>query len=425
MPAPELPAENTVHPDMSNPDMSNPDMSNPGAASRRIYLDHAATTPLRPEVVAAMDASRAASAGNPSSIHAEGVAARAALEEARARICEACGARGYDLLFLGGGTEANNTALLGSVLAARRRARGTPRRTVGFHLITTAVEHPSVLNVAPFLRELGTTVTVLGVDRDGRVEAETIQDALMPQTLLVSVQAANNETGTLQPVTDIAARLQAVEVLFHVDAVQLLGKRPFRVDALGADFVTVSAHKIHGPKGVAGLFVRQGVELEPLLRGGNQESGLRAGTENVSGAVGFARAVELAVAEAPALGEQLVHLRDEVASGVAARFPESVRNSPLDGVLPHFLNFSFPSVEGESLLRTLDGLGIAASTGSACSVGAKRLSHVLRAMGRSEREIRGSLRLSFGRGNHNDSAPTIVERIVAAVERLETLAPKS
>jgi cysteine desulfurase len=389
---------------------------------RRIYLDHAATTAVRGEVLEAMRPFFAERFGNASSLHAEGKAARKALEEARESIRKVAGARGFDLVFTSGGTEADNWALLGSLLGAS----GGSRRGKGLrgHVVTSAIEHPAVIHQLPLLEALGVEVTLIDPDREGRVDPARIDAALRPDTVLVSLMWANNETGRLEPILDAGRLARKRGALFHTDAVQILGKLPLSLDDLPVDLVTVSSHKIFGPKGIAGLFVRKGTPFEPLLRGGSQEMGLRAGTENVPLAVGFARAVELAEAEREEVMPKLGRVRDRLRAGIRQRFPRAVFNTPETEVLPTLLNVSFPGVEGESLIQLLDWLGIAASTGSACNVGSKKPSHVLRAMGRGDLEIRGSLRLSLGRGNNQEDVEPFLAALERAVHQLEAIAPK-
>ncbi|MBI4603258.1 MAG: cysteine desulfurase [Planctomycetes bacterium] len=392
-----------------------------GTSPRRIYLDHAATTPLRQEVLEAMRPFLGERFGNPSSLHAEGRDARSALEEARAAIRAACGARELDLVFCSSGTEADNAALVGAFLAAR----GHPRweRKAARRVVTSAVEHPAVLNALPLLEELGGAVTAVGVDEEGRVDVSELVEALEEDACLASLMAANNETGTLEPIEAAGWAARERGIAFHVDAVQALGKLPLRLDELPADLVTVSAHKIEGPRGIAGLFVRRGTPFEPFLRGGSQEGGLRAGTENVAAAVGFARAVELAASEREASMLRLGALRDALRRGIAERFPEARVNTPERGALSTALNVSFPWVEGESLVMLLDTFGVAASTGSACNAGARKPSHVLHAMGRSPAEVRGSLRLTFGRTNVEADLEPVLEALERAVRQLERIAP--
>jgi cysteine desulfurase len=386
----------------------------PPGGDRRVYLDHAATTPIRDEVLEAMRRAHAEYSGNPSSLHGEGKRAREALEGARGKIREALAARGFHLHFTSGGTEADNLAVLGAVLAARGRRP---------HVIASAVEHAAVLATAPVVERLGGELTLVPVDRDGRVSPAAVEAALRSETVLVSVMAANNEVGTLEPVAEIGRLARSRGVLFHTDAVQLLGKVSLASGDVPADLVTISSHKIGGPKGIAGLFVREGVRIEGLIRGGEQEDGLRAGTENVAAAVGFAGAVTAACAELGDLVGQLEPLRDRLRAGIAARFPSAAFNTPECGALPTILGVSFPGVEGEALVGLLDWHGVAASTGSACNAGARKASHVLRAMGRSDAEIRGSVRFSFGRSNRAEDIPRVLEALGRSVGQLERIAP--
>lgn len=388
---------------------------------RRLYLDHAATTPVREEVLAAMLPYLSTTFGNPSSLHAEGQAAREALETARASLRAACGAGDFDLVFCGSGTEADNLAMVGSWLAAMKAESGArgPRRR---RWVASSVEHSAVLNVLPLLQDLGGRTTLLPVDGDGRVDPDQVRLSLGDDVLAVSLMAANNEVGTLEPVAEVGRLARERGAVVHVDAVQHLGKLPLRLADLPVDLVTVSAHKVYGPRGIAGLFVRRGTPLAPLLRGGAQEGSLRAGTENVAAAVGFARAVELAEEEREGESARLQRLRDLIRDRVVARFPGVRVNTPVSGALPGVLSLSFPGIEGESLVRLLDWLGVAASTGSACNAGARKPSHVLRAMGRDEAEVRGSLRLSLGRGNDEGDVEPLLEALGKAVGQLEQVA---
>jgi cysteine desulfurase len=383
----------------------------------RIYLDHAATTPLRAEVLAAMVPHLSPGSGNPSAVYAEGREAREVLEAAREVVRNELEADDFDVVFLSGGTEADNAAVLGTLLEPLPAGRPCRR------IVTSATEHPAVLNVRTFAERLGAEWVETAVDSDGRVVAEDVMAQLDERTALVSIMAANNETGVLQPIAVIGEVARARGVVFHTDAVQYLGKAPFSLRKLPVDLVSISGHKIGGPRGIAALLVRRGVSLASLLQGGAQESGRRAGTENVAAAVGFATAVRCAVAECESTADRLGVFRDQLRDGLLAAIPWARVNTPQHGALQHFLNVSFPRVEGESLLRTLDRLGVAASTGSACNVGAGKLSHVLRAMGRDERTVRGSLRLSMAASTLSESADDIVGRVVEAVESLVALAP--
>ena len=388
----------------------------------RIYLDHAATTAVREEVLEAMRPFFAEQFGNASSLHAEGRESRSALEEARDSIRHALEAQDFDLVFTSGGTEADNLAFFGSLLGAHR---GEPKgKGLRGHVITTAIEHPAIVNLLPLLEDLGVEVTLLDADRDCGVDPARLEAALRRDTVLASVMWANNETGRIEPILEAGRVARRRGALFHTDAIQVLGKLPLSLKNLPVDLVTVSSHKIHGPKGIAGLLIRKGAPLQPLLRGGSQEMGLRAGTENVPLAVGFARAVKLAEEEREQLMPRLARLRDLMRAEIRRRFPAAVLNTPETGVLPTFLNVSFPGVEGESLVQLLDWFGVAASTGSACNVGAKKLSHVLRAMGRNDLEIRGSLRVSLGRENSEKDLEPFLAALERAIRQLEAIAPR-
>ena len=388
---------------------------------RRIYLDHAATTPVRPEVRAAMTPFFTESFGNASSLHAEGRDAREALEAARAEIVETTRADAFDFVFVGSGTEADNSALVGAALGSLESsaAKGSSR----FHMVTSAVEHPAILEARSLVEALGGDVTTVGAGSDGRVDPADVEAAFRADTRLVSIMAVNNETGALQDYRAIGRLARSRGVLFHTDAVQLCGKMPLELDRQPFDLVTISGHKIGAPKGVAGLFVRRGIRWRSYLRGGAQEGGLRAGTEHVAAAVGLARALVLAEAERPETMARLGALRDGVRQGLIERFPGLRVNGVPDTTVPTILNVSFPRVEGESLVKLLDALGIAVSTGSACNVGASKPSHVLKAMGLTDREVRGSIRLSFGRDNDGEDMEPILERVTQAAGRLERLAP--
>ena len=387
----------------------------------RIYLDHAATTPPRPEVLEAMRLYTSVSFGNPSSRHSEGREARDALESARETVAACCGTQPDGVRFVSSGTEANSIALLGRWLAGRA---STPSP----HFVVSAIEHPSVLETCDLLESLGASITRVGVSGFGTVDPDAVLSAVTGDTVLVSVMAVNNETGAVQPVEAIGKRLRELEVPFHSDAVQWLGKRPLAFDAMSVDLLSVSAHKAGGPRGAAALLVRDGTELAAVTRGGGQEGGLKSGTENVAAAVGFAAALAATARPDDGIAERYAALRSELAAGLRARWPRCVVLSPLEESLPEFLALSFPWIKGEALVGELDRLGVSVSTGSACKSGDVSGSHVLRAMGRSSEEVAGALRLSFGQENLDGGVDgnfggEILGRIVAAVERLETLSP--
>ncbi len=356
----------------------------------RIYLDHNATTPLHPEALEVMTRVLREVPGNPSSTHQEGSEAKRVVETARAQLASLLGAEPRELIFTGGATEANNLALAGlaPVLAARGR-----------HLVSTAVEHPSVEEPLRRLEGAGFSVTRLGVDADGRLELDALDDALRDDTALVSVIWANNETGVLQDVEAIAARCHARGTLLHVDATQAVGKVAVRVDRVAVDVLSTSAHKFGGPKGVGLLALRCDAVPEAFVRGGPQERRLRGGTHNVAGIAGFGAAAAAAERELSERGRRYAALRDRLWTGIEAKVPNVRRNGHPEFVLPNTVNVEFCGAEGDVLLEILDLEGIAVSAGAACASGSIDPSSVLTAMGRSPDEARASLRFSVGEGN--------------------------
>lgn len=374
-----------------------------------IYLDYSATTPLHPRVFEAMAPYLCESWGNPSSPYRFASEARSAVEHARGRIAECIGCTPAELVFCSSGTESDNLALRGVAQALRRR---------GNHVVTTGIEHPAVLNTCRALERDGYRVTYLPVNGDGVVETETLVQSLGAETILVSAMHANNETGVVQPVEDIAEITRARGIVFHTDAVQSAGKLPRRLAELGADLVTFSAHKLYGPKGVAALYVRGGTPLTAVTTGGAHEHGLRAGTENVAGIVGFAEAMTLVLGSVDAEGRRLRALRDKLEDEVST----AIRDVRINGAgaprVPNTSNMSFHGVDGESIVLGLDVRGICVSTGSACSTGDPEPSHVLLAMGLSAREAQGSIRVSLGRGTREEDIEPTVQALVETVERL-------
>ena len=376
----------------------------------RIYLDHAATTPLRPEVRAAMEPFFSADGfGNPSSLHADGQRAKRALDTARDALAGALGCEFSEISFTSGGTEADNAALVGVMLANRQR---------GNHFVTTAIEHEAVTATARFLETLGFRVTTLPVDEFGTVSPQTIADALTDKTVLVSVMHANNEVGTLQPIREIADIVHRRGAYLHTDAVQTFGQLPVTAGALGADLLTVSAHKIYGPKGAGALYARSGIAIEPLLHGGGQERSRRAGTENVAAVAGFGEAVRLLLPERAAEAERLTHLRDRLWLGLSERIPGIVLNGHPINRLPNNLNVSLPGLDAETLLLSLDRAGVSASSGSACTSGSIEPSHVLSAMGLPEPRLKSALRLTLGRGTTAEELDRAVETLAQIAARL-------
>jgi cysteine desulfurase NifS len=364
-----------------------PRIVRPEPSARRIYLDNNATTELADSVRDSMEPFLNGSHGNPSSIHGLGREARDAIEEARRSVSRLIGAKPRRIVFTGSGSESINLAIKGVAFARRER---------GNHIITSTIEHPAVLQTCRALESMGFEVTWLGVDDTGRIDPEALEDAIGPGTILVSLMTANNEVGTVQPIRELAGIARDHGVLFHTDAVQACGKIPVDVDHFRVDLLSGSAHKFHGPKGVGFLYVRKDLELLPLVHGGSQEGGLRAGTENVPGIVGAGKAAELARRHV-ADPEGLRALRDELEAGFRDLIPGAVRNGPEAERLPNTVNLTLPGIRGESLVVALDQKGISLSSGSACKSVSPEPTHVLLAMGRSEDEAHRAVRLSLSR----------------------------
>jgi len=379
----------------------------------RIYLDNAATTACAPEVVEAMLPYFTQTFGNASSIHAFGREAKRAIEAARRQVAKALNAAiPQEIIFTAGGSESDNWAIKGAAFA--RRARGR-------HIITTAIEHHAVLHTCEWLEKQGFEVTYLPVDADGRVSAAAVERAIRPDTILVSVMAANNEIGTLQPVAEIGAVCRARGVLFHTDAVQAVGAIPLDVQAMNIDLLSLSAHKFHGPKGVGALYVRKGVKLDNLVHGGAQERGFRAGTENLPGIIGLGKAIELAAAGLEANAARMIHLRDRLIAGVMESVPDVRLNGHPTDRLPNNCNLSFKYIEGEALLLRLDLAGIAGSSGSACTSGTLDPSHVLLAIGLPHAIAHGSLRLTLGADTTDADIDAVLERLPPIVADLRAM----
>jgi len=375
-----------------------------------IYLDNSATSPVAEDVVAAMLPHFREGYANPSSLHALGRAARRTVDEARAAIADRLGAAPDEIVFTAGATEADNLALVGA-------AHAFPEKR---HLIVSPIEHHAVLHSADWLEKRGFAVTRLEVDETGRVDPAAVAEAIREETLLVSVMAGNNEIGTLEPIDEIGAICRARDVLFHTDAVQAYGKIPLSLEMV--DLLSVSAHKLHGPKGVGFLYVRNGVRLAPILHGGGHEHGRRSGTENVPGIVGLAAATRLAFDELDAVSSRMRRFRERLIDEVL-RIPGTRLNGHRTASLPHIANFSFQGIEGESLIMKLDEHGIAASTGSACSSPNLEPSHVLVAIGVPLSMAHGSLRVSTGRQTTDSEIDTFLEVLPGVVEELRAISP--
>ncbi|MDD2234768.1 MAG: cysteine desulfurase NifS [Desulfitobacteriaceae bacterium] len=382
---------------------------------RKIYLDHSATTPVDEEVAEIIRIYYTEKYGNPSSIHSFGREAKKALEEARLRVASLIGAKPEEIIFTSGGTEADNLAILGVAGAGQSK---------GGHLIISAIEHHAVLETAEYLAKMGYELTILPVNAEGIVELDSVGKALRPDTILVSVMHANNEVGAIQPIEEIGRIVREHGAVFHVDAVQTVGKIPVDVEKLGVDLLTMSAHKIYGPKGVGALYIRKGVRISSLLHGGSQEKKRRSGTENTPGIIGFGKACQLAAQRMTEEAEKLKKLRDMLLNGIVERIDCVKINGPLGDLrLPNNVNVSINFVEGESLLLSLDMLGIAASSGSACTSGSLDPSHVLLAMGLSHEVAHGSLRFSLGRQNTVEDIDHVLEHLPEIVERLRAMSP--
>lgn len=371
-------------------------------------MDHSATTPVAPEVLAAMLPYFGEKFGNASSLHRSGREAKEALEDSREKVAALLGARAEEIIFTSGGTESDNLALKG---IARKN------RKLGKHIITTQIEHPAILETCRALEKEGFEVTYLPVTGEGLVELSTLEASIRPDTILISVMHANNEVGTIQPLEEIGRLAAERDIYLHSDAVQSVGKIPVNVDDLGVDLLSLSAHKLYGPKGVGALYIRKGTKLESIIQGGGHERRLRSGTENISGIVGLARAAELAERDMPREAERLAGLRDRLAELVLGKVKEAWINGTMKKRLPGNLNFGFKYVEGESLLLFLDSKGICVSTGSACSSHKLEPSHVLMSLGLKAEECHGSLRITLGMSNTLDEVEYVAESIVEAVER--------
>lgn len=378
----------------------------------RIYLDHAATTAVSKAVLDAMLPFFTECPGNASAVYATGRETRKAVEEARRQTAAAIGAEPREILFTGGGCESDNLAVKGTAFALQEKGR---------HIITTAVEHPAVLNTCKWLEKQGFEVMYLMPDREGRIDAEHVRQAIREDTVLISVMAANNEIGTIEPVAEIGQIAREKGVVFHIDAVQAVGAMPVDVNAWNADLLSLSAHKFNGPKGVGALYVRRGTRLDSLIHGGEQERGLRAGTENTAGIVGLGKAIEIATDALAENAEKTTRLRERLTDGILSSVPDAYLNGPKGGRLPNNCSVRFGRIDGEALLLRLDLAGIAGSAGSACTAGSQEISHVLKAIGLNDEEAKSSMRLTVGPENTEaeiNEAVAVVREIVADLRRM-------
>lgn len=381
---------------------------------KSVYFDHAATTPVHPEVLEAMLPYFSEQFGNASSLHSYGQLAARAVEEARAQVAELINCDPREIIFTGSGTEADNFALKG--IAEKLKSRGN-------HIITSSIEHHAVEMTCRYLEKRGFHVTYLPVDKDGLVHPEELKKALTDQTILVSVMHANNEVGTIQPIKELAQIAHEKGVLFHTDAVQTVGSIPVDVKDLGVDLLSLSAHKFYGPKGVGALYMRKGVAIEPLIHGGGQERNLRAGTTNVPGIVGLGKAAELAKKELRERMEHNLNLRERLIKGLEERLSDYVLTGHRTQRLPGNVSICVQYIEGESMLLLLSAEGFACSSGSACTSGSLEPSHVLLSMGIDPQLAQGSLRITLGRENTVEDVDRFLEVLPKVVERLREMSP--
>lgn len=378
----------------------------------RIYMDNAATTAVSPEVLQAMLPYFTDIYGNPSSIHSTGRDARRAVDAARKQVATAIDAQPTEIYFTAGGSESDNWAIKGTAFA--KRAKGN-------HIITSQIEHHAVLHTCAWLEKQGFEVTYLPVDEFGRVRVEDVEKAITDKTILISIMAANNEIGTLQPITEIGKLAKSRGILFHTDAVQAMGAIPIDVNAMNIDMLSMSGHKFHGPKGIGVLYVRKGVHPDIFMHGGAQERGQRAGTENLAGIVGIGKAIELATQNLEANAARMSRLRDKLIDGILAEIPDVRLNGHRTERLPNNVNVSIRYIEGEAMLLRLDLAGIAGSSGSACTSGSLDPSHVLLAIGLPHEIAHGSLRLSLGTDTTEEQVDEVLRVLPGIVKDLRAM----
>lgn len=381
---------------------------------KSVYMDHSATTPVHPQVVEAMLPYLTTHFGNPSSVHKFGREVRKAVEEARLQVAELIGAKPEEIFFTSGGTEADNMAILGV---------GEANAEKGNHIITSKVEHHAVLDTCEYLEKKGFKVTYLPVDEEGLVSVDELKAAITDETILITMMHVNNEVGTIQPIEEIAQITREKGIILHTDAVQSVGKIPVNVDELGVDLLTMSSHKIYGPKGIGALYIRKGTKISPITFGGGQERKRRPGTENVPAIVGFGKATEVAKNELPAEMEKLAAMRNRFIDGILSSIDDVKLNGHPEKRIPGNVNVSIRYIEGEALLLMLDMKNIAASSGSACTSGSLDPSHVLLAMGLSHEVAHGSLRLTLGRENTMEDIDYVINELQVIVERLRAMSP--
>lgn len=385
----------------------------------RIYLDYAATSPVLPEVLDAMLPFFMSCFGNPSGIHENGRETRKAVEQARREVAETLGAESREIVFTSGGSESDNLAIEGTAFALREK---------GNHIITSQIEHHAVLNTCRWLEKQGFRVTYLPVDASGLVDPDSVRDAIGNDTVLVSIMTANNEIGTVEPVSEIGEICREKGVLFHTDAVQAIGMMNIHAAEINADLISLSAHKFHGPKGTGALYIRKGTKLESLIHGGAQERGLRAGTENVPGIVGMGKAITVAAKEREENQQRIRELRDQMIRIVLERIPGSQLNGHPEKRLANNCHFSFAGIESEALLLRLDLAGISVSGGSACTSGSMEPSHVLQAIGLKDEMLKSGIRMTMGRETTREEIEKTAEKmseIIADLRQMRVIHPSS
>lgn len=381
---------------------------------RKVYLDHNATTPTHPEVVKAMLPYYEEVFGNASSIHQFGQQARKAIDEAREKVAEFIGAKPEEIVFTSGGTEADNFAIKGVAYANEKK---------GKHIITSSIEHHAVLSPCKYLEKQGFQVTYIPVDKYGLIEPDEVKKAITKETILINIMHANNEIGTIEPIAEIGKIAKEKEVYFHTDAIQTVGKIPVNVDEVNVDLLSLSGHKIYGPKGIGALMIRKGTRIQPLIYGGHHEKNRRAGTENVPGIVGLSKAIEIAKTTMERESIYLTNLRNRLCSGIGEKIDYVYLNGNPGKRLPNTLNMSFEFVEGESIILNLDMKGVAVSSGSACTSGSLEPSHVLKAMGVDPSLAQGSIRFSLGKDNTEEDIDYVLEILPEIISRLRAMSP--
>jgi len=381
---------------------------------RRVYLDNNATTPTHPEVVKAMLPYYEEIFGNASSIHQFGQEARKAIDESREKISDFIGAKPEEIVFTSGGTESDNFAIKGVAYVNEKK---------GKHIITSSIEHHAVLNTCKYLEKQGFKITYLPVDKYGLVSPSDVEKAITKETILITIMHANNEVGTIEPIAEIGKIAKEKEIYFHTDAVQSVGKIPVNVDKLNVDLLSLSAHKIYGPKGIGALYIRKGTKIQSLIHGGHHEKNRRAGTENVPGIVGLSKAIEIAKTSMDKETIYLTNLRNKLYNGIREKIDYVYLNGHPEKKLPNTLNMSFEFVEGESIILNLDMKGVAVSSGSACTSGSLEPSHVLKAMGVEPAVAQGSIRFSFGKDNTEQDIDYVLEILPEIIFRLRAMSP--